>query len=276
MFRIFPLQYLALAIGYGLVFLTIIPGKPTLVSALMQFFQLTNYLTMHGTEIVPYGTGIFWSLSVEEHFYLAFPLVFMFLVKRYSYSTIAFSFLSLCALILFWRMILMVDMPDQIERIYRGTDTRIDSILFGCVLAMFQNPKLDKTTFSVPICLLACGCSVVVLAFTFLYKDSFFRETYRYTLQGIALFPIFYTAIRFPNWWCYRILNIPIIKYFGILTFAMYLFHFMIIYIIETYIPIDFWVIRTLITLAITFLLAHVLHLVIEKPLLEVRKKMQI
>ena len=45
------------------------------------------------------------------------------------------------------------------------------------------------------------------------------------TLQGLALLPIFYAAVRFPTWLIFRPLNIGWVRFMGVLSYSLYLVH---------------------------------------------------
>jgi peptidoglycan/LPS O-acetylase OafA/YrhL len=271
-FRIFPSQYLIFIIALLLCYVHYIPGQPTLTSILMQTFQLTNYLTIHGTASVPYGTGIYWSLSVEEHFYFLFPFFLLFLMrnKRHLDSSLVLSLL--CFLILVWRMLLVQFYPDYEDRIYRGTDTRIDSILFGCILALVMNPQFDiKEEGKEWIWILLCLGSVCILVVTFLMKDLRYRETIRYSLQGIALFPLFYSAVKYPKWLVFQPLNWGWVRHLGVLSYSLYLVHYIVIYLVKTHSPWPSPFITGLISLFFSITLAQLLYWAIEKPCMKLR-----
>ena len=79
------------------------------------------------------------------------------------------------------------------EHIYEGTDTRFDSILAGCVLAIVANPRLgDRVEWLTKNAsrLAVGGATLIVLCFA--YRNPLFRDTFRYTLLEIVLFPIFF------------------------------------------------------------------------------------
>jgi len=52
---------------------------------------------------------------------------------------------AVCAVILAWRCWLVFGLGSSVERTAVGSDTRFDSILFGCALALYGNPMLDPT-----------------------------------------------------------------------------------------------------------------------------------
>src|SRR5262249_16987039 len=92
------------------------------------------------------GTWIYWSLAVEEHFYLIFPVLYLVLRKWLpSRARHGAVLLALCGVVLAWRLALVFLLGAGHDRTYVASDTRVDSILFGCVLAVCANPVLDET-----------------------------------------------------------------------------------------------------------------------------------
>jgi len=74
-----------------------------------------------------------WSLSIEEQFYVFWPLLVTLLLRRGSSRSVLFLALSLCAL----SMLAMAALfsPENTSRAYLGTDTRMAGILAGAALA---------------------------------------------------------------------------------------------------------------------------------------------
>ena len=79
----------------------------------------------------PYLLGLTWSLSVEEHFYLAWPLLLLVLLRRgHGLRAVA----VVAALANAWPAVLWLRGADP-ERLYYLPDTRVAQILTGCLLA---------------------------------------------------------------------------------------------------------------------------------------------
>ena len=80
---------------------------------------------------------------------------------------------------------------------------------FCCVLALAANPVLDRNVlaFGERFWMGAVAVGLAVLGFCFVYRDAQFRETFRYTLQGLALAPLFFAAIRYSHWPIFRWLD---------------------------------------------------------------------
>ena len=75
------------------------------------------------------------------------------------------------------------------------------------------------------------------LLLTLLYRDSAFRETFRYSIQGLALMPIFYFAVQFSNNQLFQKLNSPWAVTLGTYSYSIYLIHFVIIGLIAKNVP---------------------------------------
>lgn len=177
---------------------------------------LTNYFPVSG---LPIGL---WSLAVEEHFYLAFPLALGLLARRFSFARCAAIFLGVCLLVLAVR-VLEVNRLADFERVNFWTHTRIDSILFGSILALWNNPVADDTDI-VPRGTAGYVVAAALLLPTFLIRDEAFRQTYRYTLQGGGLLVLFNTLIR-DRGLAAAALNNWFTRQIAILSYTLYLVH---------------------------------------------------
>lgn len=281
-FRLFPPLYIVLFVVLILSFLGVFTvERMTFGGVLSQLAYWSNYywIFSDGKGFVP-GTGLTWSLSVEEHFYLVFPLLFLFLVSRFNYPAMAKVLMTLCAVVLLWRLILVLGFSLGHDYIYHATDTRFDSILYGCILGIWNNPIYlnpvetgqDRTPRKSHYLMLVCA--IGLLLFTFLYRDEVFRETWRYSIQGVALFPIFWMAVRYSDLWLFRWLDLPFMRLFGLISYTFYLCHLVILHWVERYLGHGtvLWVLASFV---LAFGFSYAMHIYIEKPVGRLRKKLQ-
>ena len=75
----------------------------------------------------------------------------------------------------------------------------------------------------------ALSAAAGLLFFTIACRDPMFRETTRYSLQGLALMPLFYFAVRFSDNQLFRYLNSPLAITLGTYSYAIYLIHHVVI-----------------------------------------------
>src|SRR5207249_1422881 len=99
---------------------------------------------------------------------------------------------GLCGVILLLRLVTLV-WPEQIFHNYYWSHTRLDSILFGCCLALWQNPIMDGDAWRPKHWHAMLATAAILL--TFVVRDQVFRETIRYSIQGAALFVLFSYAL---------------------------------------------------------------------------------
>ena len=277
--RILPPFYLVLFSAILLVRLGLLNGPLETASVLSQLLHYFNiWVIHHGFGGVPDGTGVYWSLAIEEHFYVAFPALYAFLIRaKLSGNKQRLVFFAICAAVLVWRCVLVFYFQAPTGRTYLGTDTRCDSLLLGCALAVAGNPMLDfERTATAPgwRMKLALAASLVVLLFTFLIRTDGFRETIRYSLQGCANFGVFFAAIRYPQWGAFRLLNIRPMRFLGKLSYSLYLVHQIVIGIAWHHWPFD-GIPRVALTFVVSLGVSWAIWLCIEKPCARLRKRLE-
>ena len=275
--RILPPFYLVLAAATLITLALGNPGEIAGKSLVAQALQFANYWTIaHGASGQAPGTVVYWSLAVEEHYYLVFPWIFLLLARaRLQAPAKAAVLWGLCGAILAWRLYLVLVQQVPIDRTYMGSDTRFDSILFGCALALWRNPALDPPT---PRSLARenglLGAALLVLMGTFLVRDPLFRETLRYSIQGAALTVIFTQAVRRPKLPLFRVLNWrPFVK-MGELSYAFYLVHFSTLFLVWRALPRLGPAAQALLAFALALGFAGLIYHYVERPCAKLRQRL--
>jgi peptidoglycan/LPS O-acetylase OafA/YrhL len=221
------------------------------------------------------GTWVYWSLAVEEHFYLVFPLLFGFLQRaRWARHRQAALLLGLCGLVLAWRVVLIFMLGAEHDRTYVSTDTRVDSILAGCILAVWNNPVLDRESVNdrrLALVWLPLGTASVLLSLV--VREFHFDQTFRYTLQSFGLMPFFIAAVRWYEHWPFRWLNLSWVRYLGVLSYSMYLMHTATLWMIERHVPFSEPV-RSVLALALLIAAGTLIYRFIEKPCARIRRRL--
>lgn len=121
-FRILPLAYLILALVAALTLIGWIGvGDVSVAGTLSQFLHFGNYFAILRPDVhLMDGTSVYWSLAVEEHFYVVLPIVFV-LTRRAGWGgrrqAIAFAWVS--AAVLAWRCVLVYGFDVSTLRTYR-------------------------------------------------------------------------------------------------------------------------------------------------------------
>ena len=233
-FRLMPPLLISLAIAYALTYAGMLAGGITVKGLTAQLLYFANYygLFFDAGNTIPDGTGILWSLAVEEHFYIVYPLLLTLMLGcALRPRTIGALLGVACLVVLAWRIHLVYSPHFVSDRTYYASDTRIDSIIFGCILAIVMNPKgrpdQPATMSRLDWAVLAAATGALLL--TLVYRDVAFRETIRYDIQGLALMPLFYFAIRFSDNRLFQKLNLPWMVTLGAYSYVIYLIHFVVI-----------------------------------------------
>jgi peptidoglycan/LPS O-acetylase OafA/YrhL len=239
-------------------------------------FYFGNYFVIandfHG---MPAGMGVVWSLAIEEHYYLLFPPLAALLLRTARVRLSVIVLATLCAAVLAWRCWLVYHGASE-ARLTMATDTRVDAILIGCLMALAFNPWLDRGSAASSTrrdLALAGGC-VAVLIGTLAYRNEVFRLTARYTLQSLAIAPLIFLAVARAERFPFRWLNARPLVYLGTISYTIYLSHHVIVLALARHWPGLSWRVSTLVALALTLLLAEPMRRWIEVPCAQLRKRL--
>jgi peptidoglycan/LPS O-acetylase OafA/YrhL len=278
--RILPPLYVILLGAIGLACLVYPPGTvygPTLAAqALFYANYWYIYGVIHGGHPEIPGSGVLWSLAVEETFYLLFPLLYLAMhTRRFSGKLQAGLLWGLCALVLAWRCVLVIALHAPSVRIQFGTDTRIDTILFGCALAVWNNPFLDQPRVTPGLwkyVVLPLVLSVLLLcAYA---SGTVFADTWCLSVEGAALTLAFICAVRFHDWSLFRVLNHRVVRFIGVLSYSLYLVHVVVLMAVQETIKLPHASQRGAIALGASMLIAWTIYRVVEKPCAHLRKRL--
>ncbi len=177
------------------------------------------------------GLAHTWSLAVEEHFYLLWPVTFVAFPRR-RIAILVGTVLIAIAL----RGIGLLEGIDR-EWLYQSTPTRIDGIAIGCLAAIVP---LRPTI--VP------GTLVLGLGFLYFQRLGASYVLLGYTVVALACAP----AMRAKS----ALLRSPILRYIGTRSYGLYLYHWPIYYAI--YAP-------SAVKVAATFVIAEISYQTIER-----------
>lgn len=223
----------------------------------------------------PAGMSVIWSLCIEEHFYFIFPVLFLALSRsKLRESSKRNLLIGFCVLELLWRLARVLLHFHSIEVWnYYATDARLDSILWGAVLAMFWNPLFgQRTVLPRRGKAWAFAGAVLVLILSLAIPGMIYREAFRYTLQALSLVVIFTFIVSDTGHWSVRWLEHPVMRYLGWTSYIIYLSHYMFFFLIENLWPMNHWL-MLLATLMLTLAFATLMRYAVELPLQRWRAK---
>ena len=172
----------------------------------------------------------FWSLAVEEQFYIIWPPLMLLLLSRKLKNS---QMITIVATVAVLSMVLMgvLAAPDNYTRVYYGTDTHCFGLAMGIIFAFIWNKEkgsLSKEWLSsqrwtpalAPVGLI--GFALIVL----LVPDTA-AFTYPFGLVLGSLFSLFLVAsvIIGPNTLFTRVMELAPLRWIGVRSYGIYLWH---------------------------------------------------
>jgi len=217
-----------------------------------------------------------WSLAVEAQFYLVWPLILYFILKRLGKNRIPFAALSIAAAsgvaLLFVSLSLDSSSASKVSHIYFGTDTHSIGLFLGAALAVSWIPQnfTDSLTKKAQDFIDGVGLfGFVGILASFLLIDETKPALYKiaFPLAGIfgaaIIMSVVHPASRFA-----KILEHPVLIWIGERSYAIYLWHWIIFQVTRPSVDLagKMWALYTL-RILIVLALADISLRYIELPI---------
>lgn len=169
-----------------------------------------------------------WSLGIEAQFYLMWPLLLIFAARWLDRTKLAFLCVALILLCNGWRAYLWLhelqgprNYSPVGHRIYMGFDTRVDSLLIGCLLALVPvQPRWRETIAKLVLIPL-----VVMLLFLFFVEWDSTIYLLGASLIAMCAAWIVSAVLTDRGSLLAHISRLRPVVYFGRISYSYYLWH---------------------------------------------------
>jgi peptidoglycan/LPS O-acetylase OafA/YrhL len=179
----------------------------------------------------------YWSLAVEEQFYIVWPLVLVpgliFLGRRWLPIAIAIGIAASAT-----EMWLLYTGPSNPSRVYYGTDTRAFLLLMGIELA-FLWPYAERVRRSLPLLDLLGFAALGITIWLFTSLQDYDPVIYHGGDLAAALcFAVLIGAVAHPRTLIGKAFGVAPLRWIGERSYGMYLWHWPIIVLLT---PSGWW-----------------------------------
>jgi peptidoglycan/LPS O-acetylase OafA/YrhL len=210
-------------------------------------------------------TADLWSITVEEQFYLAWPLVLMRRGLRLGYVALGLFIVSNTV------RAFMVIHPHSDTALWSNTFTRLDPFAGGILLACLLHGRENRLS---PITrgLLVSTAAIVLGLVGFWGDHTDRRALFSYPGAAVGCVLLVWAVLRPMNsWQPGRVGNAAI--YLGRISYGLYVFHLLCYEIVSLFVPrMDAFGVMAL-TMLLTLCLASLSYRFLEMPFLRIKRR---
>jgi len=161
-----------------------------------------------------------WSLSVEVHFYLLWPIAFFCLLRWRDMKSAVWATAAAYVLFSAWRFVIWIH-DQNVGHLYDATDARADELLVGCLAAMLTHVRVSAYAVNAAFVALILIC-------VFLPNDG---TLWILELGGpvVSILTAVLLAGITQQSFVGRFFSVPLMRHFGQISYGWYLWHLPII-----------------------------------------------
>ena len=241
------------------------------------FFEQYYFVNISRTQLLQH----LWSLSVEEQFYVVWPimLIALYKVKIGKISPRVKIFIASAVLAIAstaWMVHLSVSngfpIPNDPSRVYFGTDTHAMGLLVGCAAAaLWRSERLNvRLTPDRAAAMNGLGLlSLAGLAYFFVFVSELNEFLYRGGFLVLSILTVILVVVAaHPGLKFGSRLGNPLLKWFGDRSYGIYLWHWPIFVLMRTGIDIQ-WPdpVAFVVKIAIVLVIADLSYRLVEIPI---------
>jgi peptidoglycan/LPS O-acetylase OafA/YrhL len=181
----------------------------------------------------PMYLGHVWSLAIEEQFYLFWPLLFVAILLWFRQRDAIKIVLLLAAASWSWRALLFIQ-GTSVNRLYNGTDTRLDALFIGCALALALSIRGVRSYY--PTNRVNFAAVVAIPAFVVLYTlfkyDSPFMYLAGFGIVSLSAAALISACVSESDSVLRKAFRVRPLVYIGKISYSLYLWHYPVFLIV--------------------------------------------
>lgn len=215
--------------------------------------------------------GHLWSLSVEEQFYVLWPLLMLIGLKLAPRRGKMFLFMLSAAAVSALAMLVIYDPGTDPSRVYYGTDTRAFSLLIGAALSIIWpsrklSSRIDRFSRRLldGIGILSLA-AILVMIWTTNEYDAFLYPGGLVLLLLAAAAAV--AVLAHPASRVGRLIGCKPLRWLGVRSYGIYIWHYPVIILSTTNGAEDVSVLKAVFQVAASIALAALSYTLIEEPI---------
>jgi peptidoglycan/LPS O-acetylase OafA/YrhL len=202
-------------------------NRTDILSSLFFFHNFTEHSTMWSVEHL-------WSISVEEQFYLVWPLILFLSMKGAGFAG-RFSAARFPALVLLLSPLVRVVCGRQQNWLLHSIGVKYlnyDFIMFGCLVAILQHtPRFESIYRALTRYWWLPPAIIAACSYAWARWQNYFNLPIGYTLEGAAIAIFLLWCTRNPASIVGRILNWGPIVRIGVLSYSIYIWQTLFLHV---------------------------------------------
>lgn len=280
MLRLGPALLLLLVIfcAVSFIFLNEEKAVANLIDALIALVYLSNWARAFDIH-PPDFLGHTWSLSIEEQFYILWPIILLGLLRIIKNRWYVFLFSITIALFSWFLRVVLTLHEASVERLYNGLDTRADGLMIGCALGILLSSGLVSEKFKMVFSRWLEYIAPVFMIFLFAFlmvSDWLDPKMYYFGFLVIEVLVagLILDIVINKKSMVSKILAMRWLVWVGSISYGLYLWHYPIFRTMFA-LGYNFWAVIVFGTL-ITFVIATCSYYLLEKPILKFRRSFEL